>query len=238
MAGVIRNGCDDFWTWSRYARSSEVKLFGSGLKVAHFHPNWSSGTAGVRGTRILNNSRYYWELRVSPRIFGTSMMFGIGTKKARLHVQHFINLLGENEHSWGLSHKGLLWHNGQCSHYTRPFRENEATTVGILFDGIEGTLTFYKDGECLGVAFEGLNLVREPLYPMASSTAAKTEMTLVYMKRDFVNLQDRCRAVILEKYKTESEVRSLMLPPLIKSYLTEAMHRTVYPVKKANILNI
>lgn len=158
-------------------------------------------------------------------------MFGIGTKKARLHVSNFINLIGEDENSWGLSHKGLLWHKGQFAHYTKPFRENQATTVGVLFDGIEGTLTFYKDGECLGVAFEGLQQIREPLYPMVSSTAAKTEMALVYMKRDFVNLQDRCRAVILEEYKTETDLKSLYLPPGIKSYIAEAMHRTINPVE-------
>jgi SPRY domain-containing SOCS box protein 3 len=33
------------------------------------------------------------------------MMFGIGTKKARLHVDAFVNMLGEDESSWGLSHK-------------------------------------------------------------------------------------------------------------------------------------
>lgn len=31
----------------------------------------SKGTAGIRGTRILNNGRYYWELKVSQRVFGT-----------------------------------------------------------------------------------------------------------------------------------------------------------------------
>lgn len=30
-----------------------------------------SGTAGIRGTRILNNGRYFWELKVSQRVFGT-----------------------------------------------------------------------------------------------------------------------------------------------------------------------
>lgn len=34
------------------------------------------------------------------------MMFGIGTRKARLHVNSFTNLLGEDENGWGLSHKG------------------------------------------------------------------------------------------------------------------------------------
>jgi hypothetical protein len=33
------------------------------------------------------------------------MMFGVGTKKARLHVDAFVNMLGEDEHSWGFSHK-------------------------------------------------------------------------------------------------------------------------------------
>ena len=42
---------------------------------------------------------------MSQRIFGTSMMFGIGTREARLHVDAFVNMLGEDEHSWGLSHK-------------------------------------------------------------------------------------------------------------------------------------
>jgi SPRY domain-containing SOCS box protein 3 len=41
------------------------------------------------------------------------MMFGIGTKKARLHVNSFTNLLGEDNEGWGLSHKGtiqnLIW---------------------------------------------------------------------------------------------------------------------------------
>ncbi len=36
------------------------------------------------------------------------MMFGVATKKARLHVDAFVNLLGEDSQSWGLSHKGNI----------------------------------------------------------------------------------------------------------------------------------
>lgn len=53
----LQHGCDDFWTWNRRERSSEVKLFGNQFRTAHFHPNWSTGTAGVRGTRVLNNGK-------------------------------------------------------------------------------------------------------------------------------------------------------------------------------------
>lgn len=86
-------------------------------------------------------------------------MFGIGTRNARLHAHAFTNLLGEDSNGWGLSHKGLLWHDGIGLHYTKKFKENEATRIGLLFDGINGTLTYYKDDQCLGVAFRGLNEV-------------------------------------------------------------------------------
>lgn len=168
--------------------------------------------------------------QVSQRVFGTSMMFGIGTKKACLHRNAFTNLIGEDDNSWGLSHKGLIWHGGLWAQYTIPFRENQATAVGILFDGVEGSLTFYKDGKCLGVAFKDLHQVREPLYPMVCSTACKTEMTLTYMRRDFVNLQDRCRAVILESVQNKKDLENLEIPPMIRNYLAEAISRKFVPV--------
>ena len=65
------SGCDDNWTWNLKDASHEVRLKGPKRRIAHFHPNWSNGTAGVRGTKILNQGRYYWELNVSQRIFGT-----------------------------------------------------------------------------------------------------------------------------------------------------------------------
>lgn len=200
-----------------------MKLYGVNCRTAFFHPNWSSGTAGVRGTRILNNGRFFWELRISKRIFGTSIMFGVGTKSARIHADAFINLMGEDCNSWALSHKGLLWHGGRCYHYTKPFRENEPTTIGVLFDGVEGTLTYYKDSKCLGVAFRGLQDVKEPLYPMVCSTAAKTEVTLGDKKRDFANLQDRCRSVIAKQIKNKKELEKLMIPTSIKNYLAEVV---------------
>ncbi|KAL1124111.1 hypothetical protein AAG570_001881 [Ranatra chinensis] len=152
-------------------------------------------------------------------------MFGVGTDRARLHANRFVDLLGEDTNSWGLSHKGFLYHSGVHTPYTRPFRENIATTVGILFDGVAGTLTYFKDGVSLGVAFRDLHLVREPLYPIVSSTAAMSEMVLVRTKRDFVNLQDRCRAVITSRVKSSSDLDGLNLPFQLKRYLAESLIR-------------
>ncbi|CAH0556740.1 unnamed protein product [Brassicogethes aeneus] len=149
------------------------------------------------------------------------MMCGIGTKKARLHADAFTNLLGEDENGWGLSHKGLLWHNGRWTTYTKPFRENVATTIGILFDGIAGTLTYYKDEKCLGVAFRGLDSVKEELYPIICSTAAKTQMYLTSTRKDFVSLQDRCKAVIVKRIENKNDLQKLNIPNCIINYLKE-----------------
>ncbi|XP_052896175.1 SPRY domain-containing SOCS box protein 3 [Anopheles moucheti] len=228
------NGCEDMWSWNKRDRSKEVWLSRSDNRRVYFHPNWSKGTAGIRGTRVLNNGRYYWEISLSQRVFGTSMMFGIGTKKARLHVNMFTNLLGEDRNGWGLSHKGLLWHGGVARNYTKRFKENQPTKIGLLFDGIAGTLTYYKDDVCLGIAFRGLNEVREPLYPIVCSTAAKTEMLLSETRRDFVNLQDRCRAIIIKHINTRDKLDRLALPYFIKNYLAEAVtesNATVTPLE-------
>lgn len=63
-------GTEDKWAFSKRDRSQEVYL-SNNYRTAHFHPNWSKGTAGIRGTRVLNNGRYFWELKVSQRVFGT-----------------------------------------------------------------------------------------------------------------------------------------------------------------------
>lgn len=67
----LQLGCDDPWRWSRKHRSSEVAVTGPLWRTAFFHPNWSKGTAAVRGTRVLNNGRHYWEIHVTNRVFGT-----------------------------------------------------------------------------------------------------------------------------------------------------------------------
>lgn len=113
-------------------------------------------------------------------------MFGIATAQARLHANSFLNLLGEDQHGWALSHKGYLFHNGQRIPYTKQFAENKSTTIGILFDSNAGTLTYFKDSVSLGLAFSGLHKVQKPLYAAICSTAARTEMTLIRIQREML----------------------------------------------------
>ena len=221
----IADCCKESWSWHEDDKSHEVNLIGTRNEVALFHPNWSNGTAGVRGSKALDrNCKHYWEVYVSQRIFGTSMMFGVASRPARMHVDAFVNLLGEDDNSWGLSHKGLLWHGGNWRHYCPPFPENEATVIGVLYDGPQGTLTFYKDGKSLGVAFSNLNsLSGDGLFPAVASTAAKTEMTLGETVRSFQGLQDRCRASIVGCISEPDMLQGLPLPPSVKLYLRDGM---------------
>ncbi|XP_053203457.1 SPRY domain-containing SOCS box protein 3-like isoform X1 [Panonychus citri] len=222
----------DHWTWSSKAKSREVKIFGKERRRIIFHPHWSNGTAGVRGNRILNSGHQeciYWEVRLPDRVFGTSMMFGIGTSKTRLQANMFTNLLGEDDQSWGLSHKGYIWHNGESRKFCKPFRENVKTTIGLLYDSCQGTLTYYKDGVKLGVAFRGLNQVSSSLYPLVSSTAAKTVMILCNLKVAYYcsTLKERCRYVILKNLTRSQDIEQLPLPFKLRDYLNHPLDTSI-----------
>ncbi|XP_065206660.1 SPRY domain-containing SOCS box protein 3-like [Planococcus citri] len=216
----------DTWTWNPNCKSCDVRIIDKNQKCVLFHPSWSQGTSAIRGTKMLNNTRSYWEIFIPKGICGTSMMFGIGTERSRLGSPDYINLIGEDERSWGLSHKGFLCHDGEYKKFCRPFREHLPTTVGLLFDGIYGTLSYFKDDICLGVGFRDLNKIKEPLYPMISSTSAKTIMTLKSTGSEFVSLKDRCRAVILENLKCIDDVQKLPLPSKMREYITYGKCRT------------
>ena len=81
-----------------------IQFKGPERKTVLFHPDWSSGIAGVRGSKAINQGKHYWEIHINDQVFGTSIMFGIGTKKAKLYSESYVDLIGDNIQSWGLSH--------------------------------------------------------------------------------------------------------------------------------------
>lgn len=54
---------------------SMVNIFFRFQFLAYFHPNWSKGTAAVRGNQPINRGLHYWEIHVSQRVFGTRYTF-------------------------------------------------------------------------------------------------------------------------------------------------------------------
>ena len=65
--------------------------------------------------------------------------------------------------------------------------------------------------------------VTEPIYPMICSTAAKTEMSLGVMKREFLSLQDMCRATTLRRLTHEEQIDQLPLPKSLKVFVAEGL---------------
>lgn len=65
--------------------------------------------------------------------------------------------------------------------------------------------------------------IQEFLYPIVCSTAAKTEVILTGTRRDFANLQDRCRAEICKLVHSRRELCHLKLPNVITSYLADGV---------------
>ena len=74
----------------------------------------------MRGKKKLRRDTIsYWEVNVSHRLFGTAVMFGIGTVDTPVHRdRQFVNMLGgEDFHSCGLSHKGYVWQKAVLATY-------------------------------------------------------------------------------------------------------------------------
>ena len=228
---ALATGCPDDWSWNKLDEGPHVKIWGDKSEAVHFHPVWTMSTVAVRGTRILNGGQYYWEIETGKRLYGTSIMFGIGTEKARMSMRDFVNLLGADENSWGLNHRGVLWHKNKSRCYTDSFEEDTPTRIGLYFNGLEGTLSYYKDGKYLGIAFSGLDKIEEPLFPMLSSSAARIELRLSSQKRAFHSLQDRCRLVILSQLKAKFHVEKLPVPPSIKEFLLAGPEQSEVPSK-------
>jgi len=55
-------------------------------------------------------------------------------------------------------------------------------------------------------------------------------MFLCETRRDFVNLQDRCRAEIVKRVKTYCDLEKIKLPPSIKKYLADSLHDQATPL--------
>ncbi|XP_038106749.1 uncharacterized protein LOC6036649 [Culex quinquefasciatus] len=323
----LQNGCEDKWSWSKRDRSKEVWLSGANNRTVHFHPNWSKGTAGIRGTRVLNNGRYYWELSVSQRVFGTRLSYDnyetwkrrarqfltreglwsyvVGDAKAEVKkspewavkddlalqtigylvddaLQREIEDAVTAKEAWEMLRKYFvkdssvgkvalikrlskmeLAEGGDVREFLLAMEElfEKMGNVGVRMDedlkacfilanlpeSYDSTVaSIHGRMDVLSMNFVKTKLMEEydrrkdkrsqdtererQWYPVVCSTAAKTEMVLTESRRDFVNLQDRCRAVIIKHIKTREKLDRLNLPYCITNYLAEALSDCTTPV--------
>lgn len=199
------------WVWDEGSRSTATLLSCENRKVC-FHSEYSCGTAAIRGSKELSDGQHFWEIKMTSPVYGTDMMVGIGTSDVNLdkYRHTFCSLLGKDEDSWGLSYTGLLHHNGDKVSFSSRF--GQGSIIGVHLDTWHGTLTFYKNRKCIGVA--ATEIKNKRMFPMACSTAAKSSMKVIRSVSAPTSLQYLCCSRLRKLLPSGVDaLRVLPLPP-------------------------
>lgn len=105
-----------------------------------------------------------------------------------------MDLLGENESSWGLSSRGRLHHNGRIWDYCPAFDDGRQHRIRCVVNSFNGEVVFYVDGRAMGVAFRGVQIGHGygSLYACVSSTVARTVIRLGAVHESYLSLHQMC----------------------------------------------
>lgn len=227
--------CRIKWTWTKSAQEdpATMTVFNDhqlGTRSVVFHPQCSEGnfacfeTFAAMGDRPLRKKALtYWEVEISSQALrnATSLMVGVGTKQAKRRSVGYLNLIGIDQHSWGLSNNGQLWHNNQGHFHCKPLGSHEPSKVviGLLYDGFNGQLSFFVNGSRTGpsAAFKGLSH-HEDLFPMISSTASNSHFKMGPVYESMPTLQGLCRDTITTSLSPSSWNQQL-LPKSVIDFL-------------------
>lgn len=61
------------WLWDPRFKSAAADVAENPQK-ARFHVNYSSGTASIRGTQLMSDRQYFWEVKMTSPVYGTDMV--------------------------------------------------------------------------------------------------------------------------------------------------------------------
>ncbi|XP_070707756.1 SPRY domain-containing SOCS box protein 3 [Pempheris klunzingeri] len=215
LCGEEDQGFD--WVWDEHYKSPGAFLSCDNRKVS-FHSDYSCGTAAIRGTNELTDGQHFWEVKMTSPVYGTDMMVGIGTSEVNLEKfkYSFGSLLGHDEDSWGLSYTGHLQHKGNKVKFSSRF--GQGSIIGVHLDTWHGTLTFYKNRHCIGVA--ATRLQNKKLYPMVCSTAAKSSMKVIRACYTPTSLQYLCCVRLRQMFPSCPDIlNAVELPPGLRTLL-------------------
>lgn len=196
--------CRIKWTWTKSAEELNVVTDQQyGTRAVLFGPACFETFAAMGDRPLRKNALTYWQVAVSSQTLrnATSVMVGVGTKQAKKRSIGYLNLIGADQHSWGLSNRGQLWHNNQigadhCEPLGSGEQQQDQVVIGLLYDGRSGQLSFYVNGT-RAAAFEGVGQQQQqPLYPMISSTASNSRFEMGPVHESVPTLQDLCRDTI------------------------------------------
>jgi len=213
------------WRWDKEKKTTSCLVSEDGVEV-EFHPHFSLGTAIATGNSVLTGGyQHYWEVKVTRNVYGTDVMVGVTTENLDFSDSrhNFASVIGQDAESWGFSYQGYKQHAGIKSKYAgNPYLLHNSdirsdpvwaigSLVGVHLDTFRGTLEFYLNRRPLGVAFQGLK--NKQLYPIVSSTSARSGMKLICAQSFPNSLQFDCIKQLSHKYSPDGSLLPLCLPP-------------------------
>jgi len=111
----------------------------------------------------------YWEISTS----NNYVTFGVTTS----FVKDGRRAWGVDSNCYGYNPRCQYRVNGKASAIYGTAQDSVPFKIGVLIDMSEGNLTFYKNNECLGVAFTGLKGMT--LYPFVSVPSATSKIEFI-----------------------------------------------------------
>lgn len=117
---------------------------------------------------------------------------------------------------FGTAISGLLHHKGDKMSFSSRF--GQGSIIGVHLDTWHGTLTFFKNRKCIGVA--ATKLQNKKFYPMVCSTAAKSSMKVIRSCASLTSLQYLCCYRLRQLLPDSGDtLEGLPLPPGLKQML-------------------
>ena len=215
----LQNGCVEYWSWDRKDQQTDVIFQGGCNPSMTFNKDEM-----IYGTNALNSDWHYWEVKVKNTVRNRTLfesyekiLLGVVGRMLRHHRSWTVNTDFLNLYQHRVVH--VL-----ANHYPRKLSTSHV--IGMFFDRQQGTLSYYNDGELIGLAHRGLEHVKDELFPVIASTNG-IELTLGKRLRNYHTLQDRCRGTILKELLYKSRNRPdtdlLPLPTRLKDFVNSGL---------------
>lgn len=217
----------DFPNWQSSPRSENVAhLDIDGLRVKYIGPGHSDGDAASVRTNISVSQScglFYYEVKILSK--GRHGYIGVGFCVSDFQPDR---LPGWEAHSYG--YHGDDGHAFQGSGKGRAYGPTYSTgdVIGVLWNRIARTISFFKNGVSLGVAFS--EVAEDRLYPTVGLRTTGEEIVANFGTESFVTDVEEIQADIRQRLEDEiaatpiqqSSKPSYMLEELVFGYLTHS----------------
>jgi len=169
LGGEVRG---NYCTLNPLQQGTQLSTYDGLLKVTGGGSNAYNSAFGTIG---MSSGKWYWEQTLEALV-SQDIQLGIGNRDAPL-----ANFPGSTSRSYGFSSNNAKWNNSASAAYTTSWVNGDV--VGLAFDADAGTLTLYKNGSSLGVAFS--SIPADTYFPIAGAYNSSSISVLNFGQRPF-----------------------------------------------------